>query len=792
MNAIAAEVTPLPMPPDWLDADALEAIDTTDPATLDLALLAPMQKQLADMANLGEQLPPELFELARRLESVLGVIVDEQQRRLDHLAVENETDLPKYVTAKQPIEDRWIDDIRQFWGKSRILESKLYPSDAADPKRGDDGPITVHATRSRTMMCWARMCDMMLPANDLPMRVDPPDEPDPEDYPESLAAAVQQAAQAAQAGAAPGSPPPQAPQPDDSMLQSVAERAAADMQERVFAMAHRAGFKKIMPRMLLDVARIGCGLLRGPEPEIERRRRSRGGEFEIMEVPRAGLAYVDPWYFWYDMTSTLAKSSVTFELQLMSRREMEDFKAYPRVNSSVIEELLSKDSDACGVKGVLRDAISKRNTYLEVREPVDDVWPVLRTHRIMDPEKFEKATGTVWDHDEPPLVQMWSCGGRCIKWKISPLERDYRVDYYSITIMPADDTIFGYGYPYLGRGAQRWIDGSSSATLANAGASVAPMILVSRGKVAPNRENWKARGLNVFSVENDTEPLQNFFASVQVDSNVEQNLKLLEVGNSLMDQDTMFNQIQQGNFNGEEMPASGVVIAANIGSVFQKSIAANADDNCFAPLCERLVAWDQVYSKDPIEGQFKCSGIASTQLVSKDLALQHTMVAISLAEKPQFAGYQDNYDLLQSFLHNIDGLPNGGSLYDKAKAMANQASMQAAQQKGDPNKAAEIASHEKIALAQIEAAQKQQDAEAQLAREKAASDRYIEELKFKTALVQAQGDQQIDMAKLNADFAVATQKDATERFKATLDATMSARQQQTAEQHEGDPHSKFD
>jgi hypothetical protein len=791
MSVPAESVTALPLPENWLDGEALSAIDTTDPATLDLALMAPMQKQLEDMQELGDALPAPLFDLARTLESTLGVLIREQQRRLDDLAAENEADLPKYIKAKQPIEDRWIDDLRQFNGKDRILESKLYPSDAADPKRGDSGPITVHATRSRTLMCWARLGDVMLPANDLPFRVDPPDDPDPEDYAESLAKAAQEAA-AAQPPAQPGQPPAPPPQPDEAMLHSVAERAAADMQERVFAMAHKAGFKKIMQRALLDTARIGCGLIKGPHPEIERKRRSRGGDFEIIETPRAGLSYVDPWYFYYDMTPTLARSSVTFEVQLLSRRELSDMKAYPRVVGPVIDELLDEKNEHKGVRGALRESIEKRNQYLDVREPVDDVWVVLETHRVMEPEKFEKATGTVWEHDDPPLVHMWSCGGKCFKWKVTPLERDYRVDYYSTTIMPADDTIFGYGYPYLGRGAQRWIKGAADATLANAGASVAPMFLVAQGKVHPNRENWRAAGFNVWSVENQDQPMENFFASVKVDSNVEQNLKLLEVGNQLMDQDTLFNQIQQGNFNGEEMPASGVVIAANIGSVFQKAIAADADDNCFAPLCERLIWWDSMYSDSPIEGQFKASGIAATQLVSKDLALQHTMVAISLAEKPQFAGFQDNYDLLQSFLHNIDGLPNGGSLFDKSKALQNQAAMQQAAQKGDPAKAAEIASREKIALADIEARQQLAAAQQQLDREKLANDRYIEQLKFKTALVQAQQDSQIDMVKVEADMKKAAMADNTERFTKVLDVRARVGQQKVAEQTKGDPHSKFD
>lgn len=775
MNAVMKPDTAMP-DMQGFDLDMLEALDTTDPATLDLAMLGPMKQQLADMAKQGDALPPELFDLARKLETTIGTLVAEMQRRLDKLCEEKTGDWKKAVKARQPIEDRWIDDFRQFMGESRVLDSKLYPNDAADPRKNDvNRPITVAATRSRVLMCWARLCDMMLPANDLPFRVDPPDDPEAEDYPTAMGAAMQKAAAAAQAQAAQQGGPvgvqaPQQQEVDPSILQSIAEKAAGDMQDRVFAMAQKAGFKKVASRMLWDTALLGCGIMKGPHPEIERKRK-RGpnglGDFQIVETARAGLSYVNPWFFWYDMTPTLAESSNTYEIHLFSRRKMEEFKQYPRVMTDVVDEIL-KDDEFAKVKGEFRDVIEKRNNLLEIREQVDDVYVVLETHSIMDPEKFEKATGTKWEHPDPPLVHLWSCDGRCIKWKITPLERDYRVDYYSTTIMRADDTIYGYGYAWMARGSQKITDGAMNATLANAGASVAPIMLVAQGKVVPNRENWKAQGLTVFSVLNPDGPLENFFASVKVDSNVEENLRLVEMAQSMMDQDTLFNQIQQGNFNGEEMPASGIVMSANLGSVFQKAIASDADDNAWQPICERLVWWDTMYAKEPVEGEFACKGIASTQLVSKDLALQHTSAVIQLSQNPMFQGFFDPYELYASMIHNIDGLPNRDAiLFDKDKAQQNQAAMQQAAQKGDPTKAAQIASNERIAKAKI-------DSEERVVMLKAQTDINIERLRYQTALVEIQAGKEVDIATLSANVEKAARDDDTTRTLAFLDQKLRA------------------
>jgi len=64
------------MPQNWLSAEALDAIDTTELASLDLAMLGPMQKQLKEMADMGEDLPPEMYDLARQMEGALGALVN--------------------------------------------------------------------------------------------------------------------------------------------------------------------------------------------------------------------------------------------------------------------------------------------------------------------------------------------------------------------------------------------------------------------------------------------------------------------------------------------------------------------------------------------------------------------------------------------------------------------------------------------------------------------------------------------------------------------------------------------
>jgi hypothetical protein len=771
---------------DQVSIEGLQALAQSDPKSLDMALLDPLRDQLSALQDqldqAGDQADPAAQDQLKAMSAAVDALVEEQISRLDALAKDITDDWQKAVKAKATIENRWIDDERQFAGKPRVRPSKAYPGDAADKAQADNDPIQVHATRSRTLMCWGRLSDMMLPANDYPIRIDASDAPDPAEFSQSLPAAIQKAmakyqaeAQAAQQA---NQPEPAAPNPKD-VLSEVSDAAANEMQTEVFQLLRDADFASHMRKALLDCARIGCGLIKGPFPQMKQTRTfGPDGSFQIKETPSAGFSWVDPWKFYYDMAPSLARSSATYEVQLVSKRELADFKRYPRTITSTIDSLLEEKEPK--LDGAFRAAVTKRNEQTDMKEPLDDVYAVLETHKVLDPDDLKDCMGIDWPHEELPVIHFWSVNGRCIKFKLTPLERDFRLDYYNVTIMPADDTIFGYGYPYLARAAQRFTDGAVAATLANAAASVAPMLLVSQGKVHPNREQWRAAGLNIFSVENQSQPLENFFASVSVQSNVEQNLELLKVAQDMMDQDTLFNQILQGNVNGEEMPASGFVMASNIASVFQKQIAAYADDNAFKPLGERAIWWVKMYGpemgKPPIEGDMQAKGIAATQLVSKDLALQHTQAVIQAAGNPMFAGFSDAYELWKGFIGNVDGLPNKeAAIVDRDTAMANQQRIQQMAQQGDPNVAAKIASDEKIATLKLQTEERIAAGDQQVKLMQSQVSMKVAQLTLQARLVELETQKNVDLTQISATVQQASMDNDTRRMEATLDNTIKAR-----------------
>ena len=87
------------------------------------------------------------------------------------------------VKAKRPIEQRMVDDIRQYDGTPRIRMSK---QDTTSVNRATLEPPRIHATRSRTDALESRLSDLIFPTNDhawdlVPTPDDEWEMPDPAD-----------------------------------------------------------------------------------------------------------------------------------------------------------------------------------------------------------------------------------------------------------------------------------------------------------------------------------------------------------------------------------------------------------------------------------------------------------------------------------------------------------------------------------------------------------------------------------------------------------------------------------
>ena len=650
-----------------MDAEALQSMLEADPKSYDLGMLSPMRKSLeAASANAGAAGDEQAQGQIDMLHQAVSALETEQTRRLDEYAVEALEDFEKAVVAKRDVEQRMIDDDRMYNGVDTQDNSKAYPNDANDQydNNNTDRPV-LQAIRSRTIRYAARLTDMF--GNELPIEVCAAKNPDPQCFP-GLDAKVKQMQQQNQQF-----------QVTPEFLLDYASDTAQKMQACISDQLEDQRFNDIKQRVIFDGCKWGYGICKGPTMDLRKKRKPMGQQCIITldESPTPGCAYVDPWFFYYDMTPTLDESSQCWEVHLMDRRRLNDLKRYPNIIEANIDELLKEKDPKLPTE--LSTNLTTRNARRDAVETLKNRWAVIEMHGLIDPDKLEEITGQPWtDPKSLPLIEFWFCNGKALKWKLSPMECDWRVPYYNFTPFPCDDTIFGDGVPRMGRGGGKLVKGALDATMLNASCSAGPFIAVAKGAVAPANGAFVIKGPKMLEVETDGD-ISKAIYSFMVDSNVDGNLALLQKGLDFLDDDILLDQITQGDIASEEMPASGLLQVINIKSIFQRMIAARADETWFKQMGERWGQWNLQFNPDnSIKGDFDYKGIASTTLVSKDLQIQHLQVGMQVSAQPQFAGMVNHYEELSSYYRMLD-VPNREAIvYDKATADKNAAAIQQA------------------------------------------------------------------------------------------------------------------
>lgn len=146
----------------------------------------------------------------------------------------------KAIRLKRDVERRWIDDIRQWNGESRLLDTKEFPSQSGSENTKPPRP---HLTRSRCDLWEARMIDLLVPTNDPTWELrglceeqsQPPQGVDPAQYSQAYQAIREQTDAAA-----------------ENMKLVIRDQLAA------------CNATKALRRMCRDACRIGTGLIMGP------------------------------------------------------------------------------------------------------------------------------------------------------------------------------------------------------------------------------------------------------------------------------------------------------------------------------------------------------------------------------------------------------------------------------------------------------------------------------------------------------------------------------------------------
>lgn len=556
------------------------------------------------------------------------------------------------VKAKRPIEQRWIDDIRQYDGAPRVRMSK---QDTTSVNRATLEPPRVHATRVRTDLLEARLCDMIFPTNDhawdMAPKLDDEWEAPQEDDPVTAQYGDIFSPQVPDAGQPPDPNDPNAGQPQQNpqaQSDDANEAACRKMKQVIQSQLAECQFVTRGRRMIRDACRYGTGILFGPVSTVKVQRRFRGQNMEMIvkEVPIPELQHGDPWCFFPDMVPHIEKAEFVFYLHLKSAREVQELATSPGFDKKEIIALLKEDPNL----GELKVNLAYRNNNLERIEPTTNRYAVWRYTGSLDHKDLKALSSKFLDFKDDlesvdydcscdedelqtiPMVDLWYCQGHILKARIRPIEKDFRVPYYVYSPFPADDTMFGYGIPYLCRDSQRVVDASWQIALHNSSVSAGPIIALRAGKIQPRDRSYEFRGPKVMDVTDPNMPIDDVMKIFNIDNTAAQALAIMDKALAILDDEAMTPQILQGDASQSIPTSSGAAMIMNNSGIMMRRGASCADDDIFMPCIQRMYWWNMMFNnRQDIKGDYDVVALTQNKYLVKDIQLQHLQLFMQQA-----------------------------------------------------------------------------------------------------------------------------------------------------------------
>lgn len=612
---------------------------------------------------------------------------EELRDRLKLLIAGLETRADERVKRRQIIENRWLEDLRQFHG--------VYSPDEARKIEGSE--IFENQTRNKTNAMAARLGDLLFPTDDKNWGIEPTPVPELAEGAEELLRIADRAAETnedAQSRLGEAVEMEADEEEIDQLSQEAAdaddarteaERAADELEEiikeardRSKLMSEEIDDQLIASRYgahcrdaIMDACKIGTGILKGPIIGEKQRRRWTETEDGFALTSRIdtmpAVQRADPWHTFLDPDCKDPNDGEgVFERKFLNKRQMRKLADDPDMDKDAIREIIlageGQDSTphfAPALHDITGEGKSKLKGHFLVWEysgPID----------YEDMETYLAASGQDGiDAEADPLFEanarIWFCQGRLLKFAIYPL--DSGESLYSAFNLEEDEVgPYGYGIPYVTRHNQAMLNGAARMLMDNAGFSAGPQILVDKEAVEPENGEYKMEPRKVWlfnsrGIAPNSSPFQTF----DVPTHQVELQAIMELALRFMDDDAQMPKIAQGDQGAHiTKTAQGMSILMNAANVVFKRVVKDWDDRITIPMITRFYDFNMQFSpKSEIKGDYDVKARGSSVLLVREMLSQNLiMIAQIFGDHPRYAEKID-HDGLLSEIFRAHQIPAG-------------------------------------------------------------------------------------------------------------------------------------
>jgi len=562
--------------------------------------------------------------------------IEEEQRiaKLEMLGGRLQVKLKDYVSQREPIERRMLEDLRQFHGRyDWETESAM-----SDPKY-KRSKVFANITRSKTNAAEARIADMLFPADDQNWEIRPT--PVPETAKQAQGFDGEQAQAMPQLGQMPQQQPG-APDPMDEQAKIAARGMARVIEDQL----NECQYNILARRTIHQAAVLGTGVLKGPINVAKRDRKwskvedpATGKVVRVLDLDAriaGAVEWVDVWNFYPDMSAkTVDECEAVYERKFISRRQLKDLARRPGYLKDQIAKVLEKGPREFATTS---DHIQKMREIAGVTGVTDDTrFELWEYHGPVEAEDLQACGCDVeGDFSELEAVVVF-IGDHVIFADINPLETGDRP--YCVWNWEEDEScLFGYGVPFLMRTPQRILNAAWRMMMDNSGAAVGPQIAVKSSKVQPSNGQWSLEPMKLWFITDPNIAVNDAFATFDINSHQAELANILQLAKNFADEETNLPMIAQGEKGSAPDTATGISILMNAANTVLRRMVKSFDDYVTKPMITRFYDYNmQNHPDDNIKGDFDVDARGSTALLVKELQTQQLLQFGQYYAHPAFA-----------------------------------------------------------------------------------------------------------------------------------------------------------
>ncbi len=473
-----------------------------------------------------------------------------------------------------------------------------------------------------------------------------------------------------------------------------AARRCSAMEDEIDDQLAEAKYNGVQRKAIDQMSKLGTGIIMGPVVLDEWRTtwktvpNAKTGKHDYVrtQVPntskRPGVQWVDCWNFYPDMSSSEPDEwGFAFVQYLVNETTFRKFgKRFNFRKEAMAKCLAGTPFNVRTLRWMneLRDMSETNNT-------VDNRWRLLRYYGQLDADDL-RAIGKDPDamglDGETISGIVWLCDGEVLKVDLNPLDSGDMP--FSVCYTDKDEASpFGRGIPRIMRGEQESVNAAWRMKHDNAGLSVCPQIVMKSNAVTPADGDYHMKPKKLWYVADETQNVNNVFSLFPIDSHQAELDNLLQFGIKFADDVTQLPIIMQGDAPVQQT-AQGMALLYNSSTVVLRRTVKFYDDGVSEPLIERFYEWNMQFNdREDIKGDFRALARGSSTLLDKEQQGQALDTAMQLAMQPTWQPYTNMKKLYQEALKGkrILDVMNDDDQIDKALAQQQQLAQAQAQAK---------------------------------------------------------------------------------------------------------------